>query len=674
MFLNSLYYKLKPIIPRWLQIQIRRQIALRKRAKYAYVWPIDEKAAKTPEGWTGWPDGKKFALVLTHDVETVKGLKNCRQLAEIEESLGFRSSFNFVAEDYEVPDELIHFLKSRGFEAGVHGLHHHGNLFGSRKKFNEQVPRINRFIERWGAKGFRTPSLYHNLDWIAELDIEYDSSTFDTDPFEPQPDGVGTIFPFWVSGKDGQRGYIELPYTLPQDHSLFVIMGEKNIDIWKKKLDWIAEQGGMALLITHPDYINFGDGGSRKDDYPLKHYKRLLEYVRVKYLGYYWHVLPGDMARYCEDGALSKKTQNIEKGARAPSKQARRTLRSRQLSRKKIWIDLDNSPHVPFFHPIINQLESLGQEVFVTARDCSQTCGLADLFAMQYKRVGRHYGKNIVFKVTGTVYRATQLSRVARKHKPNIAISHGSRAQMLSALMLGVPTLVIMDYEHVKGFVHPTWVLVPEIISDSAIRYGKDRILRYPGIKEDVYVPCFKPDLKIRHELGIEEDALLVTIRPPAIEAHYHNPQSETLFLAAVNYLGNQDNVRMVILPRYDEQRLTLTNQWPEWCRNGKILIPEHVVDGLNLIWASDFVISGGGTMNREAAALGVPVYSIFRGKIGAVDRYLSQKGRLTLLEDKADIPNKIKLVKRDRELKVDKGNGTLDVIVNHILKVLETR
>jgi predicted glycosyltransferase/peptidoglycan/xylan/chitin deacetylase (PgdA/CDA1 family) len=674
MSFNSLYYRLKPVIPRRLQIEIRRQIVLRKRAKYAHIWPIDERAGKPPEGWTGWPDGKKFALVLTHDVETAKGLKNCREIAEIEESLGFRSSFNFVAEDYEVPDELIHFLKSRGFEVGVHGLHHHGNLFGSRKKFNEQVPRIDRFIERWGAKGFRTPSLYHNLDWIAELDIEYDSSTFDTDPFEPQPDGVGTIFPFWVPGNNGKRGYVELPYTLPQDHSLFVIMGEKNIDIWKKKLDWIAEQGGMALLITHPDYINFGDGGSRKEEYPLEHYKRLLDYVRVKYLGYYWHALPGEMARYCEGGALSKKTQDIQKGARVPSKQGPRTLPSRQLSRKKIWIDLDNSPHVPFFHPIISQLESLGHEVFVTARDCSQTCGLADLFAMQYKRVGRHYGKNIIFKVTGTVYRATQLSRIARKHKPNIAISHGSRAQMLSALMLGVPTLVIMDYEHVKGFVHPTWILVPEIISDGAMKYGKDRILRYPGIKEDVYVPCFKPDLKIRHEFGIEEDTLLVTIRPPAIEAHYHNPQSETLFLAAVNYLGNKDNVRMVILPRYDEQRLTLTNQWPEWYRNGKILIPEHVVDGLNLIWASDFVISGGGTMNREAAALGVPVYSIFRGKIGAVDRYLNQKGRLTLLEDKADIPNKIKLVKRDRELKVDKGHRTLDVIVNHILKVLETR
>jgi len=670
---NKLFYTLKPIFPRRVQIRLRGEIARRKWAKYAHVWPIDTRAAKLPEGWKGWQGGKKFALVLTHDVETEKGLQNVIQLAELEKELRFRSSFNFVAEDYAVPLDLIKYLKDKGFEVGLHGLNHHGNLFRARKIFNDQIPRINRYMKEWGCVGFRPPSMYHNLDWVGELDIEYDSSTFDTDPFEPQPDGMGTIFPFWVQDGSTNKGFVELPYTLPQDFTLFVLMKERNFDIWKKKLDWIAEKGGMALLITHPDYMNFSSKEPTITQYPGRYYEEMLEYIQNKYLDQYWHVLPRDMARHWMNCAY--------KGERPPAgstevrqEHTKRKGGARRSSRKKIWIDLDNSPHVPFFHPIINEFNKRGYEVFVTTRDCSQTCGLADLFAMRYKRVGRHYGKKKVWKVAGTVLRAIQLSQVLRNVKPDIAVSHGSRAQMLSAQLLNVPSLVIMDYEHVKGFIRPTWIMLPEIISDRAIRYDKNRILRYPGIKEDVYIPTLKPDPNIRKQLGIGEDTLLATIRPPATEAHYHNPQSEELFLAAVNYLGNQNNVKMVILPRYDEQILSITNEWPEWCRNGKIIIPEHVVDGLNLIWASDFVVSGGGTMNREAAALGIPVYSIFRGKIGAVDRYLSEKKRLTLLEDSADIPRKILLVKRHRELRQNSDSRTIDTIVGHVLKLLETR
>jgi hypothetical protein len=674
MLTHRIYYQLKPFIPRRLQIFLRRRIILWKRKDYQHIWPIDERAGNPPENWSGWPEGKKFALVLTHDVEAAKGLERCRQLAELEESLGFRSSFNFVAEDYEVPDELIHFLNARGFEVGVHGLHHRGNLFGSEKNFHQQAERINQWISKWEAKGFRTPSLYHNLDWIGDLDILYDSSTFDTDPFEPQPDGLGTIFPLWVSGNNGQKGYVELPYTLPQDFTLFALMGEKDTKIWKQKLEWIAEKGGMGLLLTHPDYMNFRKGHLKSGEYSAHHYREFLEYILRNHSPHYWNVLPKDLSFYWSDNHVYLRAQQNTETLEKQTRLRQRKIPALQQFRGKIWIDLDNSPHVPFFNPIINELNSRGYEVFVTARDCSQTCGLADLFAIKYKRIGRHYGKNKVFKVTGTVYRALQLSRAVTGDKPTLAVSHGSRAQMLSALMLNVPSLVIMDYEHVRGFIRPTWIMVPEIISDGAIRHDREHILRYPGIKEDVYVPFFSPAPGIRYELGIEENALLVTIRPHATEAHYHNPQSEKLFLAAVNYLGNQDNVKMVILPRYDAQRLNLINEWPEWCRNGKIVIPEHPVDGLNLIWASDFVISGGGTMNREAAALGVPVYSIFRGKIGAVDKYLSERGRLIMLENKADIPKKIKLIKRGRDVKVDRSNGTLDEVVNHILKVLKTQ
>ena len=185
-----------------------------------------------------------------------------------------------------------------GSDAGVHGLNHDGKLYKSRKVFQERAIKINAYLKDWGAVGFRSPAMHHNLEWLHELDIEYDASTFDTDPFEPQLDGVGTIFPFWVPGSFDGKGYVELPYTLPQDFTLFVLMREKNIDIWKRKLDWIAEHGGMALVNTHPDYMHFGAGKPGLEEYPVRYYKEFLEYVKERYEGQYWHVLPKEMARF----------------------------------------------------------------------------------------------------------------------------------------------------------------------------------------------------------------------------------------------------------------------------------------------------------------------------------------------------------------------------------------
>jgi predicted glycosyltransferase len=343
--------------------------------------------------------------------------------------------------------------------------------------------------------------------------------------------------------------------------------------------------------------------------------------------------------------------------------------------RKKIWIDLDNSPHAPFFSPIMKELQKIGYEVFITARDSSQTCGLADLFHLPYKRIGRHYGKQKVLTVAGTVFRALQLMSAVNHEKPSLALSHGSRAQMISAWMLRVPSIVMMDYEHVKGFLNPTWIMMPEVISSNAIKYDKEHIIHYPGIKEDVYVPSFKPDPTIRNELGINADDILITIRPPATEAHYYKPESEELFEAAIHFLGQKENIKIVILPRNDSQTDSIKTKWPKWCGDGKIVIPKHVVNGLNLIWQSDLVISGGGTMNREAAALGVPVYSIFRGQIGAVDRYLSEKGRLTLIENEDELFTKIVLERRNRSSNPpNSNNSTLQKIISVIVDILESR
>jgi peptidoglycan/xylan/chitin deacetylase (PgdA/CDA1 family) len=298
MLINSIYYLIKPLIPRWLQIYLRRKLALRKRSLYSNIWPIDEKTDKPPIGWSGWPDKKRFALVITHDVETLKGQGKCYSLIRLEERLGFKSSFNFVPEEYSVSSNLRDSLTQNGYEVGLHGLNHYQNPFKSKKIFQKQVSRINHYLHEWESVGFRAPCMYHNLDWIHDLNIEYDASTFDTDPFEPQPDGMGTIFPFWVQKSGANKGYVELPYTLPQDFTLFVLMQEKNINIWKKKLNWIVENGGMALLITHPDYMNFGGEKLGKEEYSVECYEEFLNYIKLNYEGQYWHVLPKEIARF----------------------------------------------------------------------------------------------------------------------------------------------------------------------------------------------------------------------------------------------------------------------------------------------------------------------------------------------------------------------------------------
>jgi predicted glycosyltransferase len=341
---------------------------------------------------------------------------------------------------------------------------------------------------------------------------------------------------------------------------------------------------------------------------------------------------------------------------------------------KKIWIDLDNTPHIPFFAPIIDELQQRGYSVVLTARDCFQVCGLADLFQFRYTRIGRHYGKHKIMKALGTILRGLQLLPTARREKPDLAISHGSRSQLISASISGIPSVVIFDYEFVKHIpgVSPTWVMVPEMIPDSALNRKKDTVLRYPGIKEEVYVPRFKPDASIKGLLGLDSKALIVTIRPPANEAHYHNPESEKLFAAVLELLDNRPGTQIILLPRNEKQGAAVRKSWPDMFSSGKIIIPGQAVDGLSLIWYSDLVVSGGGTMNREAAALGVPVYSIFRGKIGAIDRYLADNGRMVLLESVEDVKSKIVLQQRHRPSSPESaGTMVLDKIISDVVKIL---
>src|SRR5216684_2652043 len=346
--------------------------------------------------------------------------------------------------------------------------------------------------------------------------------------------------------------------------------------------------------------------------------------------------------------------------------------------RKKIWIDLDNSPHIPFFAPIIPKLEALGYSVVMTGRDAYQVSELVELFDLDCKIIGRHYGKNKLLKVWGVMLRALRLIPFIVREKPDLAIAHGSRTQLLASFLLGITVLQIGDYEHSSGgFLRlaADWEIVPDVIPADAIHLDPKRVLRYQGIKEDVYAPGFKPDPAIKAQLGLLESDLVVTIRPPASEAHYHNPQSDELFHAVIEHLAKQPDVKMIVLPRNGRQAGQIRELWPELISNGTILIPERVVDGLNIIWYSDLVISGGGTMNREAAALGVPVYSIFRGKIGAVDRYLAEQGRLVLIESPQDVSSKIKLARRNG-IGAFQSNSrpALQSILDFIVAIVESR
>jgi glycosyltransferase involved in cell wall biosynthesis len=356
MLRNDIYYRLKPLIPTALRMGLRRRIAARTRRRVSDVWPIMPASERVPFGWSGWPDGKKFALVLTHDVEGNAGLEKCEQLMHLEMELGFRSCFNFIPEGtYQVSSQLREELVRNGFEVGVHDLNHDGRLYRSRREFNEKARKVNHYLKEWGAVGFRSGFMLNNLDWLHELEIDYDMSTFDTDPFEPQPEGRHTIFPFWVPGPNGasldsqppgsqkpskagldqpRPGYGELPYTLPQDSTLFLLLREKTPEIWMRKLDWIADHGGMVLLDTHPDYMAFDPLNGRTGEYPSELYKEFLTYARSKYSGAYWDALPREVAAYV------KESQSLAEPIRIRS----------AVSRERVWVDRDNS-HQPVLSP-----------------------------------------------------------------------------------------------------------------------------------------------------------------------------------------------------------------------------------------------------------------------------------------------------------------------------------
>ncbi len=295
-FPKRVYYFVKPLLPRRLTRLMRRLYRSAPQSGEESRWPIEPRyAAFIWQVLAGiarqgsgheflikslWPEGRRFALVLTHDVESKVGLEYVRHIADLEESLGFRSSFNFVPEDYPFDDELIAELRRRGFEVGIHGLKHDGRLFDSRRGFEKRAVKINAYLKRVNASGFRAPLTIRNPEWMQSLDLAYDLSFFDTDPFEPIPGGVMSIWPFFIGR------FVELPYTLVQDYTLTDVLKEDSPRLWLEKVQFIREHCGMALVNSHPDYL--------RDPSRLDVYSRFLKAMREEKDA--WNALPCEVA------------------------------------------------------------------------------------------------------------------------------------------------------------------------------------------------------------------------------------------------------------------------------------------------------------------------------------------------------------------------------------------
>jgi len=292
------YYLAKPLLPRGLCRNLRRLSRTATERSFGLRWPIEDRYArfqwaiaqevlervgrKAASHIHFWPQGHEFAFAITHDVETADGQAFARTVADLDAHYGFRSSFNFVPEGYRLDWKLIDELRDRGFEIGVHGLNHDGNGFSSYAEFMRRAERINGYARELGAVGFRAPLTHRNPAWMQALDIEYDLSFFDTDPYEPIPGGTMSIWPFMIGH------FVELPYTLVQDHTLIKVLQESTPAIWLRKLPFLRRYHGLALVGTHPDYL--------MDTTTWQVYADFLKAMRAQ--GDFWHALPRDIARW----------------------------------------------------------------------------------------------------------------------------------------------------------------------------------------------------------------------------------------------------------------------------------------------------------------------------------------------------------------------------------------
>jgi peptidoglycan/xylan/chitin deacetylase (PgdA/CDA1 family) len=295
---RRLYYFARPAIPRRYQLALRRRLARTQARSRFPAWPVDTTLDDLRSAVMGaamaaagrdrvpmlgfWPRRARYAVVLRHDVEGSEGIRNINALRRLEEDAGVRSIWNFVPERYRFDPSILTDLQQAGHEIGVHGLHHDGKLFSSRREFVRRAERINVYLSAWGARGFAAPSAIRKLDWIAErLDVEFDSSAPSAEVIGAQPGGCATLFPFLLP-----RAIVEIPMTAQQDHTLFELLGRQDIDIWLDTIRVVRERGGVLVLTVHPDYMT---SAARLDLYRAV-LGRLTEDDAA------WKALPGDVS------------------------------------------------------------------------------------------------------------------------------------------------------------------------------------------------------------------------------------------------------------------------------------------------------------------------------------------------------------------------------------------
>jgi uncharacterized protein len=302
----------------------------------------------------------------------------------------------------------------------------------------------------------------------------------------------------------------------------------------------------------------------------------------------------------------------------------------------RIWVDLTNSPHVLVLRPLIALMRADGHEVEITARAFAQTLELCERFGIDCTAIGRHRGGRLLSKGAGLVSRSLALVRWARGRRFDVAVGHGSNDVTVAARALGIPSSTAFDYEFAAAQHHVNCrlarsVVVPEAIPPARLRrYGAaGKIHAYPGLKEEYYLADFEPDATVLDDLDVDRGRPLVVVRTPPEVSLYHRFENP-LFRRVLDRLA-ADGVQAVVLPRTPTQR-------DEVLRLGPFVVPERAVDAQSLVAYADLVISAGGTMNREAVALGTPVYTTFEGRMGAVDEALLREGRLRKLGDPGEI------------------------------------
>jgi hypothetical protein len=324
----------------------------------------------------------------------------------------------------------------------------------------------------------------------------------------------------------------------------------------------------------------------------------------------------------------------------------------------RIWVDLTNSPHVVVMRPLITELEARGHAVEVTARDFAQTLGLLRRYGIEHTAIGRHRGAGLGAKAIGLAARSAELTRWARGRGFDLALGHGSNDISVAAALLRIPSSTMFDYEYatVQHNINcrlARAIVVPDAIPPERLyRYGaRGKIRAYPGLKEEYYLADFEPDTAALSDLGLERAEPIAVVRTPPEVSLYHRFENDLFAQVLARLRGTQT----VVLPRTGEQRAQLE-------RLGGLIVPDHAVDAQSLVAFADLVVSAGGTMNREAVALGTPVYTVFEGRIGAVDERLIAEGRLrrlwsaeeVALEKRPEDSGSAALVRRDPRLLVD--------------------